>query len=65
MFALVLTANDNEKLLPFFIWNGGHLAHSALPEGYSVEASGKTITVSRNTGTTYLVYRYDFHWDDK
>lgn len=60
IFALVLSANDNEQLTPFFVWrHGGSVSHTNLPGGYSVKRDGDTITVSRQHGASFVVYRYD------
>lgn len=61
IFALVLSANDNEQLTPFFVWRSGDsVSHTNLPSGYSVKKEGATITVSRPQGASFVVYRYDF-----
>lgn len=60
IFALVLSANDNEQLTPFFVWRfGGSVSHTNLPGGYSVKRDGDTIAVSRQYGASFVVYRYD------
>lgn len=59
-FALVLSANDSEKLIPFFIWRSGDkVATTTLPAGYSVARDGNIITVSRANGTTFVVRVYN------
>ena len=61
IFALVLSANSNEQLTPFFVWRSGDsVSHTNLPDGYSVKREGDTITVSRQYGASFVVYRYDF-----
>ena len=61
IFALVLSANDNEQLTPFFVWRSGDsVSHTNLPSGYSVKREDDTITVSRPVGASFVVYRYNF-----
>lgn len=60
-FALVLSANSDEQLTPFFVWRSGDsVSHTNLPSGYSVKREGDTIAVSCSQGTSFVVYRYNF-----
>lgn len=61
IFALVLSANNDEQLTTFFVWRSGDsVSHTNLPSGYSVKRNGDTITVSRPDGASFVVYRYNF-----
>ncbi|WP_342996985.1 hypothetical protein [Collinsella aerofaciens] len=58
-FALVLSANSDEQLTPFFVWRlGDGVSTTALPKNYSVTRDGSNITVSCTVGTTFVAYVY-------